>query len=242
MVRFNPKARLDRSRIRDVGNGGGGVGGGSGMRIPIPGGLGGKGGLGGLLLVIALVILAKCAGVDIDPFGDSAVYSPSRLDDAQDSGRYDHCETGEDANEAHDCARVAVENSLTDYWDSGLGRKFRPEDALITFTGSVNTGCGGADSSVGPSTAPATRRSTSIRPSSTRCSRISSADPDGGFVEFYVLAHEYGHHISNLLGFMDQVTNQGTGPTSPDVRLELQADCYAGLWANHATTDRGRLR
>ena len=57
MVRFNPKARLDRSRVRDVGNSGGGIGGGSGMRIPIPGGIGGKGGLGGLLLVIGLVIL-----------------------------------------------------------------------------------------------------------------------------------------------------------------------------------------
>ena len=67
MVRFNPKARLDRSRVRDVGNGGGGTGGGSGMRIPIPGGIGGKGGLGGLILVIALVILAQCAGVNINP-------------------------------------------------------------------------------------------------------------------------------------------------------------------------------
>ena len=236
MVRFNPKARLDRSRVRDVGNSGGGIGGGSGMRIPIPGGIGGKGGIGGLVLVIALVILAQCAGVNINPFGDSAVYSPSRLSDAQDSGRYDHCETGEDANEDHDCARVAVENSLTDYWESELGGKFRPEDALITFTGSVSTGCGGADSSVGPFYCPSDE---TIYLDTTFFDQVLEdqlGGPNGGFVEFYVLAHEYGHHISNLLGFMGQVRTQETGPTSPGVRLELQADCYAGLWANHATT------
>jgi uncharacterized protein len=236
VVRFNPKARLDRSRVRDVGNSGGGTGGGSGMRIPIPGGIGGKGGIGGLVLVIALVILAQCAGVNINPFGDSAVYSPSRLSDEQDSGRYDHCETGEDANDDHDCARVAVENSLTDYWESELGGKFRPEDALITFTGSVSTGCGGADSSVGPFYCPGDE---TIYLDTTFFDQVLEdqlGGPDGGFVEFYVLAHEYGHHISNLLGFMGQVRTQETGPTSPGVRLELQADCYAGLWANHATT------
>jgi predicted metalloprotease len=217
-----------------VGGSGGGLGGGTGMRIPIPGGLGAKGGIGGLVLVIALVILAQCTGIDI--LGGSSPYSPSRLSDAQDSGRYDDCETGEDANESQDCARVAVENSLTDYWDSELGGKFRAEEALITFSGSVSTACGGADSSVGPFYCPGDE---TIYLDTTFFDQVLEdqlGGPDGGFVEFYVLAHEYGHHISNLLGFMGQVRTQETGPTSPGVRLELQADCYAGLWAQHATT------
>ena len=192
------------------------------MRLPIPGGIGAKGGIGGLILVIALV--------GSDP------YSPSRLSDADDSGRYDHCQTGEDANEDHDCARVAIENSLTDYWDSELGGKFRAIETLTTFSGGVSTACGNADSSVGPFYCPA---DDSIYLDTTFFDQVLEDElggPDGGFVEFYVLAHEYGHHISNLLGFMEQVRTQETGPTSPGVRLELQADCYAGMWAHHATT------
>ncbi|WP_312856198.1 KPN_02809 family neutral zinc metallopeptidase [Nocardioides pelophilus] len=220
--------------MRDTGSGGGGGMGGAGMRIPIPGGMAGKGGVGGLILVVVVVVIGLVTGAN--PFGGSDPYSPSRLSDAEDSGRYDHCETGEDANEDHDCARVAIENSLTDYWDSELGGKFRPIETLTTFSGSVDTGCGGADSSVGPFYCPA---DDSIYLDTTFFDQVLERQlggPDGGFVEFYVLAHEYGHHISNLLGFMAQVRTQETGPTSPGVRLELQADCYAGMWAHHATT------
>ena len=63
--------------------------------------------------------------------------------------------------------------------------------------------------------------------------------PAGDFVEPYVLAHEYGHHIQNLLGTMGRVRTQ-QGPESDAVRLELQADCYAGMWTGSATsTDDG---
>ncbi|WP_278255889.1 hypothetical protein [Nocardioides convexus] len=123
MVRFNPKARLDTSRVDDAGSGGGGGGGlgGGGMRLPIPTG---KGGIGGIVVLVVIFVIARLLGVDLGLGGGgtstASAYSPARLSDAQDgSDRYAGCKTGEDANKSADCARVAVENSLTDYWDSG---------------------------------------------------------------------------------------------------------------------------
>ncbi|WP_408899543.1 neutral zinc metallopeptidase [Nocardioides sp. R1-1] len=246
-MRFNPKARLDRSRVRDAGSGGGGgLGGGlggGGMRIPIPGG--GRGGIGGVILLVVLFLVAQCAGVDLRLGGGGGgglgaqAYSPARLsDEQQGSDRYAGCTTGEDANNSQDCARVAIENSLTDYWESELGGKFRPEQAMVTFSGSVDTACGAASSAVGPFYCPSDE---SIYLDTTFFDDVLEGQlggPDGSFVEFYVLAHEYGHHISNVLGYMGQVRSQQTGPQSDAVRLELQADCYAGLWAHHATTTK----
>lgn len=212
--------------------GGGGLGGG-GMRIPIPTG---KGGIGGIILIVVLFVIGKALGVDLGLSGAPSVYEPARLSDAQEgSDRYADCETGEDAENSQDCARVAIENSLTDYWESELGGKFRPEEAMVTFTGAVDTGCGAASSDVGPFYCPADE---SIYLDTTFFDDVLEGQlggPDGSFVEFYVLAHEYGHHISNLLGFMTEASRRGqTGPQSGSVRLELQADCYAGLWTHHA--------
>ncbi len=236
MVRFNPKARLDTSRVRDSGSGGGGGGlGGGGMRLPIPTG---KGGIGGIVVLVVVFVIARLLGVDLGLGGASSAYTPARLSDAQEgSDRYADCKTGEDANNNPDCARVAVENSLYDYWESELGGKFRGEDGVVTFSGGVNTGCGNASSDVGPFYCPADE---TIYLDTTFFKDVYEdqlGGKDAPFVEMYVLAHEYGHHISNLLGFMTEASRRGqTGPQSGSVRLELQADCYAGLWAQHATS------
>ena len=234
-MRFNPKARLDRSRVKDTGRGsGGGFPGGSSRRIPIPGGAAG-GGIGGILIVVLILVLSTClsdgGGGGVPGAGG---YNTSRLGDSQDTGRYDRCETGEDANESQDCARVAVENSLTDFWEGELGGRFRAEQQLVTFTGQVDTQCGAASSAVGPFYCPADESIYLDTDFFDEVLERQLGGPDGGFVEFYVLAHEYGHHISNLLGYFGRVRTQ-EGPQSDAVRLELQADCYAGMWAHHAT-------
>ncbi len=204
------------------------------MRLPIPSGAGG-GGIGGIVLVLVAVAVVYFAGGGIPGLGsDSGSYSTSRLSDASDTGRYDGCETGADANGSADCARVAVENSLTDFWAGELGEEFRAEEALVTFGGAVDTACGGASSDVGPFYCPA---DSTIYLDTTFFDDVLEKQlggPDGGFVEYYVLAHEYGHHIQNLTGQMGRVKTQ-QGEQSDAVRLELQADCYAGMWAKDAT-------
>ena len=149
------------------------------------------------------------------------------------------CKTGADANSSTDCARVAVENSLVDYWSDTLpdqsGTAFEPEQKVETFTGGIGTGCGGATADVGPFYCPTDQ---TIYLDTTFFDDVLEGQldgPSGAFVEPYVLAHEYGHHIQNLLGTMGKVKTQ-QGPKSDSVRLELQADCYAGMWAKSATT------
>jgi hypothetical protein len=164
----------------------------------------------------------------------SAAYDAGRM---SDTDRYASCKTGADANESTDCARVAVENSLYDFWSDQLpvqtDTAFAPEREVHTFSGSVSTGCGAATADVGPFYCPTDE---TIYLDTTFFDDVLEgqlAGPSGAFVEPYVLAHEYGHHIQNLLGTMGRVRTQ-QGPRSDAVRLELQADCYAGMWAGSA--------
>jgi uncharacterized protein len=245
-VRFNPKARLDPSRVRDSGRGGGmgGMGGGGGggpMRVPLPGGARAGGGVGLLLIVAVVLLLQVFGGIDLTGAtsgGGTSGYSSSRF--TGDTARYDSCQTGQDANEhPTTCGVVAVENSLVDYWRTTLPQQasttFQPERAIDTFSGQTSTGCGQASSATGPFYCPTDR---TIYFDPTFFEQILQQQlhgPSGAFVEPYVIAHEFGHHIQNLLGTMSKVkTHQG--PNSDSVRLELQADCYAGMWARNATT------
>ncbi|MEZ5095354.1 MAG: neutral zinc metallopeptidase [Nocardioides sp.] len=150
------------------------------------------------------------------------------------SDRYATCKTGEDANTNEDCALVAVENSLTDYWSHVLGDKFQPESQLVTFTGAVSTGCGNATSQVGPFYCPNDRNIYLDTTFFQDVLQNQLQGPAGDFVEPYVIAHEYGHHIQNILGIMGRVRTQ-QGPASDSVRLELEADCFAGMWTKDAT-------
>jgi predicted metalloprotease len=237
-MRFNPRARLDTSRTRDVGGSGGGGFGGGGGGLPLPTG---RMGAGGFVLVLVLVVISQCTGIGPDlgsvVGGGASALDASRFSDGQgDTGRYASCQTGEDANNDEDCALVAVENSLYDYWGDELGGRFQPESGVETFTGAVSTGgCGNATTDVGPFYCPTDR---TIYLDTTFYRDMLEGQlggQDAPFVRAYVIAHEYGHHVQNLLGTMGRVRTQ-QGAKSDSVRLELQADCYAGMWAQAAQT------
>ena len=234
-MRFNEGANLDTSNVDDLrGGGGGGVGG----RVAM-----GGGGLGvvGLILFFLLSQLGGGGGGGGGGFGapsglPGGLTGLERGQQTDTSAAASACRTGEQANTQLDCEVVAVVNSLDGYWTDAFarsGQTYQPP-RINFFSGSVNTGgCGGASSAVGPFYCPADAEVyidlTFFEELETRFGARG-----GPFARAYVIAHEYGHHVQNLLGTSSRVQPGETGPTSGSVRLELQADCYAGVWANHA--------
>jgi predicted metalloprotease len=243
-MRFNPKARLDSGQVSGSGGGGGGGLGGGGTRIPIPSGR--TGGVGGVILLIVLFVVSQCLGVDLIGGGGGGGGGTLGLDATQLQGAkgtsdaYAHCKTGADAEKDHNCGRVAVVNSIQDFWQDTLpqaaGVDYQPATTR-TFSGQISTGCGQASSAVGPFYCPA-QGDMSVYLDPNFFDQVLEGQlggPDGSFVEWYVLGHEYGHHIQNLTGQMSNVrTQQGEG--SDAVKLELQADCYAGMWTRAAVS------
>ena len=226
-MRYSEGAELDPSGVQD--RRGGGFGGGRGLAV-------GGGGLG-LVGVLALVLFQVLGGSGGDGGTGAALGQLSGLGEGQaadNSQLEQQCRTGADANESVDCAVVADIESIQDYWSGVLGPDYRPTKTVF-FNGSVRTGCGGATSGSGPFYCPADQL-VYIDLSFFDTLQQQFGAEGGLFVDAYVIAHEYGHHVQDLLGTNQQVTPGLTGPASGTVRLELQADCFAGTWANHAET------
>jgi predicted metalloprotease len=238
-MRYRERGRLDTSGVQDRRGRGGGLGGrgpGGGRGLAV-----GGGGLG-LVAVVVVVLLQQFLGGGGG--AGSGLGGLSGLGEGQTADNSDlesECRTGADANESVDCAVVANIESIQDYWSGVLGADYRPTDTVF-FQGSVQTSCGGATSGSGPFYCPADQL-VYIDLSFFDDLQTRFGAEGGLFVNAYVIAHEYAHHVQNLLGTNRQVTPGETGPLSGTVRLELQADCYAGTWANHAESvpdDSGR--
>jgi len=183
------------------------------------------GGVGGLLIVLVALFLG------VDP-GQVVNEQPALPPGSEQSG-YDltKCKTGADANRYLECRVVATGNSVDGVWQQLLPGYTHPNMRL--FRGQVNTGCGPATSAVGPFYCPVDKTAYF----DTDFFQVlvdqfgSSAGP---LAQEYVVAHEYGHHVQNLLGDLGRAQRGAQGAGGNGVRTELQADCYAGVWAHYA--------
>ena len=214
-MRFNRGARLDSNQVRTRKGGAAAAGGGIGVI--------------GIVVLLAMQLLGGGGG---DLGGALGALEGTRTGgQGATSEPIAGCETGADAEGSQECRLVAVVNSIQDIWS----RQVQGYQPAVTnfFTGSVTTGgCGSATSAVGPFYCPADSQIyVDLGFFDVLEERFGASG--GDFAEAYVLAHEYGHHVQNLTGVRAE---RGSGPESEAVRQELQADCYAGIWAHHATT------
>ncbi len=231
-MEFKDDAKLDSSQVEDRrGQGGGGISRG-GLAI------GGGGGIVTIIIVVAALLL----GVDPTSViqGGGTTSNPAGVQATQTGGAgasTADCRTGADANQREDCRILGYVNSIQRYWSDEYARRglsYQPSSTVL-YTGATSTGCGAASSEVGPFYCPADKK-VYIDLGFYDELRSRFGAKGGPFAEAYVVAHEYGHHIQDLQGILGRSNDGDTGPQSAAVRVELQADCYAGIWARHAAS------
>src|SRR6266511_4383997 len=209
-MRWRPRrGRGDIEDRRGAGMGSGGLG------IPLPVG----GGIGGLIVLALIVLLATGVlgggGTSPAPPGGSA-----------------------DTTSREYQFMKFIAGDVQDQWEQAFREDGRPYERtkLVLFESGTQTGCGAASSQTGPFYCPVDRK-VYLDLGFFRELRDRLRAP-GDFAEAYVIAHEFGHHVQTLLGIEGRVQEERQSHPSAandlSVRLELQADCYAGVWAHSA--------
>jgi len=209
---FNDDARIDTGKVQRR----------RGGRTAMIGG-------GGALVVLALVLGSQLFGVDLTPLAGLVGGDASS---SEQTAGLEQCRTGADANADDECRMAGASDSLDAYWEAQVQGYRAP--GVVLYSGSTQSGCGTASASVGPFYCPSDE-AIYLDTAFFATLRDDFGASAGPLAQMYVLAHEWGHHISNLTGALGQAGG-GTGAASGSVRLELQADCFAGAWVGEAST------
>lgn len=201
--------------------------GGSGRRIAAGGGI-------GSLVLVGLFLLLGGNPADI-----SQILGSGQEQIQQQSGGYlEGCNTGADANARADCRVKGAAISTNRVWEKVL-----PEQAgisynkpgLVVFNGSTQSGCGAASANTGPFYCPGDKSAYFDVSFFDQLTKLGGKNAP--LAQEYIVAHEFGHHVQMLEGTLGLSNYNQPGADSNAVKIELQADCYAGLWAHHA--DKG---
>jgi predicted metalloprotease len=230
---FNDDVRLDTSQ---VGSGGGGGG--------APGGMVVGGGIGGIImLIIALIFginpsdLPGGGGGAPAPQEDTSQVEPGGSENA---AAFSECKTGADANNNVTCRIIGTVNSVQAYWTAELpryGKQWQPTKTII-YEGATQSQCGTASNQVGPFYCPLDKQ-IYIDGAFFDVLEQQFGSSGGPLAQEYVVAHEYGHALQDQLGLLGRAQQDPQGPESGGVRIELMADCLAGVWAKHASSAPG---
>lgn len=219
---FNNRSRLDPSQVEDR------RGRGAGTVIAI-----GGGGIGLIVTIVALLLGVNLN--DLTNTNSDTGQIPISTDVAGSNDLNAQCQTGAEANTREDCRIVGFVNSIQAFWADEFSRRGSQytEANTVLFTGSTEAACGTASTAMGPFYCPSDQKVYLDLDFFNELQTRFGAQ-GGPFAEAYVLAHEYGHHVQDLIGALSNNSN-ATGPESESVQTELQADCLAGVWAFHAT-------
>ncbi|HYN69554.1 MAG TPA: neutral zinc metallopeptidase [Candidatus Eisenbacteria bacterium] len=200
----------------------GGLGSG-GMGIPLPIG----GGLGGIIIVVIFLLLSGAfSGGSTGGLGGLGGEAPG-------GGAFQSLDPADEQAQFLNAVTVDIQT----FWEKSFqaaGKQY-PTTVLVLFSQATQTGCGVASSATGPFYCPADQK---VYLDTGFFDELASQrfGAPGDFAQAYVIAHEFGHHVQNALGIMDQVASEQQ--SNPDrandlsIRLELQADCLAGTWAH----------
>lgn len=223
LMTFKPGVQKDRDIARRGGGGG---------RVAV------GGGIGTVVLIGLYLLLGGDPGSLGSLLGGSDSPSPQDTQSQQSGGGLAHCQTAEDANSRADCRVEFTAMSVFDMWQKQLPEQANisfEEPGLVVFDQTTNSGCGLAQGNTGPFYCPADRSAY------FDVSFFEQLEQLGGenapLAQMYIVAHEYGHHIQNLEGTLGLSDYNDPGEDSNAVKIELQADCYAGIWAHWA--DKG---
>ena len=197
------------------------------------GGGGGFGGFGGLATKGGLVVVAVVIVISLITGNNPLTLLQSIPDNGTTTGQSDYQPSAEEEELSH-FVRVVLADT-EDVWNKEM-KDYR-EPTLVLFSGQVQSGCGTAESSTGPFYCSEDEK---VYIDLSFYQELKDRfDAPGDFAQAYVIAHEVGHHVQHLLGIIEQVNTQKGQLSEEDynklsVRLELQADFLAGVWANHA--------
>ncbi|KRF24889.1 MULTISPECIES: neutral zinc metallopeptidase [unclassified Phycicoccus] len=226
---FNDDVNIGGSQVGSGGSGGG------------PGGAVVGGGIGGIiLLIIALIFGINPSDLPTNPGGGGSDQGQVQPGGTEQDSELANCKTGADANKNDACRVKATVLAVNTFWSQELPkykREYTPATTIL-YNGSTQSACGTASNQVGPFYCPLDKQ-VYIDASFFQILSDQFGSSSGPLAQEYVVAHEYGHHVQDLLGLLDEAQKDPKGEQSGGVRIELMADCLAGVWANHATETKG---